>query len=134
MEIIIDIVRHLDNEGSKLKEKENKDAKLKEKDNEEAKLKEKENGDAKLKEKENEDAKLKEKENVKLKENCALAIYKCAVNKVTRNMVREAGGLDPLCRLVQDKDVSVDEYKMKSSLLYKLMMSRCMRIRSYWQL
>ena len=57
MEIIIDIVRHLDNED------------------------------------------------VKLKENCALAIYKCAVNKVTRDMVREAGGLDPLCKLVQDNEV-----------------------------
>ncbi|XP_031788283.1 armadillo repeat-containing protein gudu [Nasonia vitripennis] len=83
MEIIIDIVRHLENESPKLKEKDNRDAKLKEREEDDAKLKEK----------------------VKLKENCALAIYKCAVNKVTRDMVREAGGLDPLCKLVQDKDV-----------------------------
>ncbi|XP_014206487.1 armadillo repeat-containing protein gudu, partial [Copidosoma floridanum] len=46
-----------------------------------------------------------ENENFKLKENCALAIRKCAVNKVTRDMVREAGGLDPLCKLVQNNEV-----------------------------
>ncbi|XP_015586963.1 armadillo repeat-containing protein gudu isoform X4 [Cephus cinctus] len=44
-------------------------------------------------------------EDVKLKENCALAIFKCAPNKVTRDMVREAGGLDPLCKLAQSEEV-----------------------------
>lgn len=46
-----------------------------------------------------------ENDDVKLKENCALAIFKCAVNKVARSMVREAGGLDPICKLVQDSEV-----------------------------
>ncbi|XP_015516783.1 armadillo repeat-containing protein gudu [Neodiprion lecontei] len=46
-----------------------------------------------------------EDKNVKLKENCALAIHKCADNKLTRDMVREAGGLDPLCKLAQSDDV-----------------------------
>lgn len=44
-------------------------------------------------------------ENVKLKENCALVIFKCAENKVTRDLVREAGGLDPLCKLLQSEQV-----------------------------
>ncbi|XP_014220319.1 armadillo repeat-containing protein gudu [Trichogramma pretiosum] len=44
-------------------------------------------------------------EDLKLKENCALAIFKCAVNKISRDMVREAGGLDPLCKLVVDPKV-----------------------------
>lgn len=44
-------------------------------------------------------------ENVKLKENCALVIFKCAENKVTRDLVREAGGLDPLCKLIQSDQV-----------------------------
>ncbi|KAJ8682386.1 hypothetical protein QAD02_018178 [Eretmocerus hayati] len=48
----------------------------------------------------------------KLKENCALAIAKCAINKVSRDMVREAGGLDPLCKLVQNAQV----YKNKRLL------------------
>lgn len=47
---------------------------------------------------------IKDKD-VKLKENCALAIHKCAGNKLTRDMVREAGGLDPLCKLAQSEDV-----------------------------
>ena len=51
-------------------------------------------------------------DDVKLKEYCALAIFKCAVNKVTRDMVRESGGLDPLCKLLQNPEVkySIDEY------------------------
>ncbi|XP_034939765.1 armadillo repeat-containing protein gudu [Chelonus insularis] len=44
---------------------------------------------------------LFQNERIKLQENCALAIFKCAANKLTRDMVRQSGGLDPLCRLVQ---------------------------------
>lgn len=47
---------------------------------------------------------------MKLKENCALAIFKCAINKTTSNMVREAGGLDPLCKLVQDENVRANKH------------------------
>lgn len=47
--------------------------------------------------------------NTKLKENCALAIFKCAANKTTRDMVREAGGLDPLCKLVQNEQVKANK-------------------------
>jgi len=46
-----------------------------------------------------------ENDNIKLKENCALAIFKCASNEETRITVRKAGGLDPLCKLVQNKDL-----------------------------
>lgn len=49
-------------------------------------------------------------ENVKLKENCALAIFKCASNKETRSRVRKAGGLDPLCRLVQSDAVRANKH------------------------
>ncbi|KAI4496970.1 hypothetical protein M0802_007918 [Mischocyttarus mexicanus] len=48
-------------------------------------------------------------EDMKLKENCALAIFKCAINKTTSNMVREAGGLDPLCKLIQSQDVCANK-------------------------
>ncbi|RLU19652.1 hypothetical protein DMN91_008209 [Ooceraea biroi] len=46
-------------------------------------------------------------DNVKLKENCALAIFKCASSRETRGMVRKAGGLDPLCKLVQSDENSL---------------------------
>ncbi|XP_046832463.1 armadillo repeat-containing protein gudu isoform X1 [Vespa crabro] len=49
-------------------------------------------------------------EDMKLKENCALAIFKCAINKTTSNMVREAGGLDPLCKLIQDENVRANKH------------------------
>ncbi|KAL2717698.1 armadillo repeat-containing protein gudu isoform X1 [Vespula squamosa] len=49
-------------------------------------------------------------EDMKLKENCALAIFKCAINKITSNMVREAGGLDPLCKLIQDQNVRANKH------------------------
>ncbi|KAL6425535.1 hypothetical protein ACFW04_009589 [Cataglyphis niger] len=48
-------------------------------------------------------------DNVKLKENCALAIFKCASNQETRTMVRRAGGLDPLCKLVQSDEVRANK-------------------------
>ncbi|XP_023288115.1 armadillo repeat-containing protein gudu isoform X2 [Orussus abietinus] len=44
-------------------------------------------------------------EDFKLKENCARAIFKCAPSKTTRDIVREAGGLDPLCELVGSSEV-----------------------------
>lgn len=49
-------------------------------------------------------------EDMKLKENCALAIFKCAINKTTSNMVRQAGGLDPLCKLIQDENVRANKH------------------------
>ncbi|XP_054000575.1 armadillo repeat-containing protein gudu isoform X1 [Hylaeus anthracinus] len=48
---------------------------------------------------------LLENEDIKLKENCALAIFNCGPNKVARDIVREANGLDMLCKLVQSEDV-----------------------------
>lgn len=54
------------------------------------------------------DKKINENENneiIKLQENCALAIFKCSSNKLTRDMVRQSGGLDPLCRLLQNNKV-----------------------------
>ncbi|KAK0080204.1 hypothetical protein PV325_000302 [Microctonus aethiopoides] len=50
-----------------------------------------------------------EKERLKLQENCAQAIFKCATNKLTRDMVRQSGGLDPLCRLVQNERVRMNK-------------------------
>lgn len=52
-----------------------------------------------------EEASRSEKDRLKLEENCALAIYKCAANKLTRDMVRQSGGLDPLCRLIQSDNI-----------------------------
>ncbi|XP_043282082.1 armadillo repeat-containing protein gudu [Venturia canescens] len=48
---------------------------------------------------------LRTNDNLKLKENCALAIYKCGSNKLTRDMVREAGGLDPVVKLVESEEI-----------------------------
>lgn len=50
-----------------------------------------------------------QRDRIKLEENCALAIFKCASNKLTRDMVRQAGGLDPLCRLVQNEQVRANK-------------------------
>lgn len=50
-----------------------------------------------------------DKERLKLQENCAQAIFKCAANKLTRDMVRQSGGLDPLCRLVQSERVRMNK-------------------------
>lgn len=49
-------------------------------------------------------------DNVKLKENCALAIFKCASNQATRGIVRKVGGLDPLCQLVQSDVVRANKH------------------------
>jgi len=38
-----------------------------------------------------------------------LAIFKCASNRETRAMVRRAGGLDPLCKLVQSNEVHANK-------------------------
>lgn len=48
-------------------------------------------------------------DNMKLKENSALAIFKCASNRETRTMVRRAGGLDPLCKLIQSDEVHANK-------------------------
>lgn len=48
-------------------------------------------------------------DNVKLKENCALAIFKCGPNKVARDMVRQTNGLDILCNLLQCKEVRANK-------------------------
>lgn len=45
-------------------------------------------------------------DDMKLRENCALAIFKCASNEKTRTIVRKSGGLDPLCKLVQSTEVT----------------------------
>ncbi|XP_031841158.1 armadillo repeat-containing protein gudu [Nomia melanderi] len=44
-------------------------------------------------------------EDIKLKENCALAIFNCGPNKVARDIVRETNGLDMLCKLVKSKEI-----------------------------
>ncbi|XP_011498142.1 PREDICTED: armadillo repeat-containing protein 4 [Ceratosolen solmsi marchali] len=66
-----------------------------------------------------------ENKDFKVKENCALAICKCAVNKVTRDMVRESGGLDPLCKLVKNKEVHENKNLLAAvtGALWKLAMS-----------
>ncbi|CAD6215917.1 GSCOCG00000734001-RA-CDS [Cotesia congregata] len=61
--------------------------------------------DAQNEKKASEEASRGEKDRLKLEENCALAIYKCAANKLTRDMVRQSGGLDPLCRLIQSDNI-----------------------------
>ncbi|XP_076620021.1 armadillo repeat-containing protein gudu [Colletes latitarsis] len=48
-------------------------------------------------------------ENIKLKENCALAIFNCGPNKVARDIVRKTNGLDMLCKLVQSEDVHANK-------------------------
>ncbi|XP_029038268.1 armadillo repeat-containing protein gudu isoform X1 [Osmia bicornis bicornis] len=53
---------------------------------------------------------LKKTDDVKLKENCALAIFNCGTNKVARDIVREASGLDMLCKLLQDKSVCANKH------------------------
>ncbi|XP_076665010.1 armadillo repeat-containing protein gudu isoform X2 [Andrena cerasifolii] len=44
-------------------------------------------------------------EDIKLKENCAMAIFNCGPNKVARDIVRETNGLDMLCKLVKSEEV-----------------------------
>ena len=43
--------------------------------------------------------------NVDLKMHCSSAINKCAINELTRDMVREAGGLEPLVHIAKDKNI-----------------------------
>lgn len=44
-------------------------------------------------------------QNMELKMECSSAIFKCANDPTARDMVREAGGLDPLVVIVKDKAV-----------------------------
>ncbi|XP_076248300.1 armadillo repeat-containing protein gudu [Calliopsis andreniformis] len=48
-------------------------------------------------------------DDIKLKENCALAIFKCGPNKVARDIVRETSGLDILCKLVKSEDIRANK-------------------------
>lgn len=48
-------------------------------------------------------------DNVKLQENCALAIFKCGLNKVARDMVRQSSGLDILCKLLEKDEVRANK-------------------------
>ncbi|XP_003396822.2 armadillo repeat-containing protein gudu isoform X1 [Bombus affinis] len=48
-------------------------------------------------------------DNIKLKENCALAIFKCGTNKIARDMVRQTSGLDVLCKLLQCEEVRANK-------------------------
>lgn len=41
--------------------------------------------------------------NVDLKMQCSSAINKCAHDKTARELIREAGGLDPLVAIAKDK-------------------------------
>lgn len=43
-----------------------------------------------------------------MQENCAQVLFKCAVNKETRTLVREAGGLDRLCELIKSDQVQTN--------------------------
>ncbi|KAL9924155.1 armadillo repeat-containing protein gudu isoform 1-T1 [Glossina fuscipes fuscipes] len=43
--------------------------------------------------------------NLDLKKEGSSAIYKCAFDKTTRDLVREAGGLEPLVAIVKDRNV-----------------------------
>ncbi|XP_068083879.1 armadillo repeat-containing protein gudu [Anabrus simplex] len=47
--------------------------------------------------------------NIELKKHCASAIFKCAEDDLTRDLVRQHGGLDPLVKLA--KDTSIHENK-----------------------
>jgi hypothetical protein len=42
--------------------------------------------------------------NEELEMHCANAIFKCAEDKETRDLIRKFGGLDPLAKLIQNKD------------------------------
>ncbi|KAG6798342.1 armadillo repeat-containing protein gudu [Apis mellifera caucasica] len=48
-------------------------------------------------------------DNIKLQENCALAIFKCGLNKVARDMVRQSSGLDILCKLLEKEEVRANK-------------------------
>lgn len=43
--------------------------------------------------------------NLDLKMQCSTAIHKCASDEVTRDLVREAGGLEPLVMIIKDKSI-----------------------------
>lgn len=49
-------------------------------------------------------------DNEKLRKNCSMAIFQCAANKVTRDMIRESNGLDPLCKLSQSEELRKNKY------------------------
>ncbi|XP_076302300.1 LOW QUALITY PROTEIN: armadillo repeat-containing protein gudu-like, partial [Lasioglossum baleicum] len=48
-------------------------------------------------------------DNVKLRENCALAIFKCGPNKVARDVVRQTSGLDLMCKFLQEEEVRTNK-------------------------
>ena len=42
--------------------------------------------------------------NEELEMHCANAIFKCAEDKETRDLIRKYGGLDPLVKLLQNRE------------------------------
>nr|CAD7585746.1 unnamed protein product [Timema genevievae] len=44
-----------------------------------------------------------------LKKHCASAIFRCAEDEQTRDLVRQSGGLDPLVKLAKDPTVQLDK-------------------------
>lgn len=44
-----------------------------------------------------------------MRKYCAETIFKCSENAVTRDMVRHAGGLDPLVQMVRDPNTKKDK-------------------------
>ncbi|KAJ4433774.1 hypothetical protein ANN_16086 [Periplaneta americana] len=46
---------------------------------------------------------------MELKKHCASAIFKCAQDSITRDLVRQHGGLDPLVKLAKDKSIWEDK-------------------------
>ncbi|KAJ9600824.1 hypothetical protein L9F63_001036 [Diploptera punctata] len=48
-------------------------------------------------------------ENKELKKHCASAIFKCAQDPMTRDLVRQNGGLDPLVKLAKDTSMWEDK-------------------------
>ncbi|XP_049816339.1 armadillo repeat-containing protein gudu [Schistocerca nitens] len=48
-------------------------------------------------------------ESMELKKHCASAIFKCAEDEITRDLVRQNGGLDPLVKLARDSNVHQDK-------------------------
>ncbi|XP_026289106.2 armadillo repeat-containing protein gudu [Frankliniella occidentalis] len=48
-------------------------------------------------------------ENTEIQKHCASAIFKCAEDPVTRDIVREHGGLEPLVELVKDERLLEDK-------------------------
>lgn len=53
-------------------------------------------------------------ESQELRAYCAAAIFKCAEDSKTRDLVREAGGLDSLVGMLKDRELQQEKHLMAS--------------------